>query len=133
YDPQAADETGIQTVVAPHLFPIHGIEARPDTLTLSSDPQALGREAMSEPGRHFGRMFGLPNKGMVNGGNDVEFHSFLLLGETIKAHSTLLEARIKQGRAGGAMLITTSLNSYFTTSNRLLMRERQSIIYRNFQ
>jgi tripartite-type tricarboxylate transporter receptor subunit TctC len=76
---------------------------------------------------------GLPNKGMVNGGNDVEFHSFLRLGETVKAHSILLEARLKQGREGGAMLITTSLNSYFTTSNRLLMRERQSIIYRNFQ
>lgn len=133
YDRQAAREAGAQTVPAPHLFPIHGIEARPDTQPLSTDPQALGREAMSEPGRNFGRMFGLPNKGMVNGGNDVEFHSFLQVGETVKAQSTLLEARLKHGREGGAMLITTSLNSYFTTTGRLLMRERQSIIYRNFQ
>lgn len=133
YDLLAAQRAGHRTVFAPHLFPIHGIEAVPDSLPLSGDHEALGREAMTEVGRNFGRTFGISNRGMVNGGNDVEFHSFLQVGETVRADSKLLEARLKQGRVGGSMLITTSLNSYFTTSGRLLMRERQSIIYRNFQ
>ncbi|NGM88667.1 hypothetical protein G5B35_15270 [Parapusillimonas sp. SGNA-6] len=133
YSPAAARRAGHDNVLAPHLFPIHGIEAPPDSLSLSEEPEALGREAMSEIGRNFGRMFGIPNSGMVNGGNDVEFHSFLQLGERVRADSTLLEARIKQGRVGGSMLIVTALNRYSTTSDRLLLRERQSIIYRNFQ
>lgn len=131
YDFSAAQLAGHEAVLAPHLFPIHGIEAAPDSLPLSDDPEALGREAMTEVGRNFGRTFGISNRGMVNGGNDVEFHSFLRVGETVRANSKLLEARLKQGRIGGSMLITTSLNTYYTTSNRLLMRERQSIIYRN--
>ncbi|MBB5214425.1 FAS1-like dehydratase domain-containing protein [Parapusillimonas granuli] len=132
YDQSAATEAGYRHVIAPHLFPIHGLETLPDSLPLSSELGALGREAVNEVGRNFGRHSGIPDHGMVNGGNDVEFFSFLEVGETVRAQSRLLEARVRRGRSSGNMLITTSLNTYSTTSGRLLLRERQSILYRDF-
>lgn len=119
-------------VVAPPLFPIHSLEAVPGALPLSSDLDALGREGVNEVGRNFSRRFGFPGGGMVNGGNEVEIHSLMRAGETSRASSTLVSARIKDSRANGKMLMTVSLNCYFTMTGRLLMKERQTIIYRNF-
>ena len=132
FDPRAASEAGLDAVVAPPLFPIHALEAEPDTLPLSLDEAAMGRESVNEIGRNFARRFGFPGNGMVNGGNEVELNSLLRVGETASASSRLLSARVKSGSRGGDMLFTTSLNTYRTTSGRLLMREKQLIIYRNF-
>src|SRR5690606_13290277 len=101
HDREKARRAGHADVIAPHLFPIHGLEAQPDMLPLSADTHALGREGVNEVGRNFGRMFGISEQGMVNGGNDVEFYSFLNVGETVRAESKLLEATLKLGRRGG--------------------------------
>jgi len=132
YDARAAAAAGLDAVVAPDLFPIHAIEPEPGTLPLSQAPIAMGREAVSEVGRNFARRFGFPGNGMVNGGNETEIHSPLRVGETACASSRLLSARVKTGTRGGDMLFTTGLNTYATTTGRLLMREKQLIIYRNF-
>ena len=92
----------------------------------------MGRESVNEAGRHFARRFGFPANGMVNGGNETEIHSLLRQGETARATSRLLSARIRAGARGGDMLIATSLNTYGTTTGRLLLREKQLIIYRHF-
>lgn len=132
FDSNAAAAAGLETLVAPDLFPIHAIEAEPGTLPLSQERSAIGREAVSEVGRNFARRFGFPANGMVNGGNETEIHSLLRLGETACAVSRLLSARVKPGARGGDMLFMTSLNTYRTTTGRLLMREKQLGIYRNF-
>ena len=132
YDPRAAAAAGLNAIVAPDLFPIHAIEPAPGLLPLSQEPIAMGREAVSEIGRNFARRFGFPGNGMVNGGNETEIHSLLRVGETAAASSRLVAARVKAGARGGDMLFTTCLNTYTTTTGRLLLRERQLIIYRNF-
>lgn len=132
FDQRAAVQAGLPGVVAPPLFPIHALEPEPGTLQLSNDESAMGREAVNEVGRNFARRFGFPGNGMVNGGNECEVHSLLQVGETATATSRLLSARVKAGARGGDMLFTTSLNTYRTTSGRVLLREKQLIIYRNF-
>lgn len=132
FDPRAALQVGLDAVVAPPLFPIHALEPAPGTLPLSTDEAAMGREAVNEVGRNFARRFDFPGSGMVNGGNECEVHSLLRVGETASATSRLLSARVKAGARGGDMLFTTCLNTYRTTSGRTLLREKQLIIYRNF-
>lgn len=132
FDPRAAAAAGLSAIVAPDLFPIHAIEAEPGTLPLSQEPIAMGREGVNESGRNFARRFGFPPNGGVNGGNEAEIHSALRLGETACASSRLLSARVKAGARGGDMLFATSLNTYATLGGRLLMREKQLMIYRNF-
>lgn len=132
YDRKAGESSAYGTVVASPLFPIHGLEALPGSLILLSDPSAMGREAVNEIGRNFSRRFGFPSSGMVNGGNDVEIFSLLKLGETLNASSELISAEIKEGKSG-KMLVTVTSNSYFTEANRVLLKERQTIIYRNFE
>lgn len=132
FDPRAATAAGLETLVAPDLFPIHAIEAEPGTLPFSRERIAMGRESVNEAGRNFARRFGFPANGMVNGGNETEIHSLLRLGETACAKSRLLSAKIEAGARGGDMLITASLNTYSTTTGRVLMREKQLIVYRHF-
>lgn len=121
------------TAVAPPLFPIHALQPEPGSLPLSLDPEALGREGVNEMGRNFGRRFGVPDKGLTNGGSDVEVFSLLGTGETVRATSTMLGVAVKPGASGIPMLLTTVLNDYSTTGGRRLMREKQTTIYRNFE
>ena len=119
-------------VLAPPLFPLHALQPMPGSLPLSERPEAMGREGVNEIGRNFGRLFGLPDHGAVNGGNDVEIHSLLAVGETVRAASRLVGASVKTGAKGGSMLLTTVLNTYRTTAGRLLLRERHTSIFRHF-
>ncbi|TCT01713.1 FAS1-like dehydratase domain-containing protein [Aquabacter spiritensis] len=130
FDPVAAAASIHGRVVAPPLFPLHALEARPDTLALSDDPTAIGREGVNEMGRNLGRRLGLPGAGMVNGGSDIEIHGRLYAGETVRGVGRLLAADLKSGRGAEPMLITKVLNDYFT-GDRLLVRELQTTIYRN--
>jgi acyl dehydratase len=118
---------------APPLFPIHALQQLPGTLPLSDRPEAMGREGVSEAGRDFGRRFGLPDHGAVNGGNDAEIHGVLAVGETVQASSRLIGASVKTGSQGTPMLLTTVLNTYRTTTGRLLLRERHTSIFRNYE
>ena len=133
YDDAAGRAGRHGTVVAPPLFPIHGLEAHPGQWPLSEDPEALGREGVNEIGRNLSRRFGLPSRGIVNGGGDVEVFSLLRVGETVCAASTLAGASVKRSAQGGAMLLTTALNTYRTRDGRLLLKERQTTVHRHFE
>jgi acyl dehydratase len=132
YDPAAGLASPHGEVVAPPLFPLHALESAPGTWPLSTDPEAMGREGVSEIGRNLARDHGFSNAGMVNGGSSFEIHDLARLGETISAQSVLMSVEHKQSRSG-PMLLTVALNSYATSSGRLLLREQQTTIYRNFQ
>jgi acyl dehydratase len=128
FDPQAASPWG--TVVAPPLFPLHGLEALPGSFPLSEEPRAQGREGVNEVGRDLGPLFGFEGSGM-NGGNQVQLHSLARLGERIRVRSTLVGARRRTGARGGEMVLFESLNRYTEAgSGRPLLTERQTSVFK---
>ncbi len=128
FDPQAASPWG--TVVAPPLFPLHGLEALPGTLPLSEDPRAQGREGVNEVGRDLAQQFGFPPAGGMNAGNRVQVHSLARAGERIRARSTLAGLRRRTGARGGDMVFFESLNEYSEAAGRPLLTERQTVVLR---
>jgi acyl dehydratase len=128
FDPAAAARGPYGVVVAPPLFPLHGIEAMPGTLPLSESPQAMGREGVCEVGRDPASLFGLTAAGGMNAGNKAQVHSLARVGERIGATSTLVGARLRQGRDGGRLLFVETLNRYAESGGRPLVTERQTIV-----
>lgn len=128
FDPVAAARGPYAEVVAPPLFPLHGIEAVPDTLPFSEAPGAMGRESVNEVGRDPSSMFGLATAGGMNAGNHAEVHSLVRAGERIGATSMLAGARCRQSREGGRMLFVETVNRYTETGGRPLVTERQTIL-----
>lgn len=128
FDPAAAARGPYGEVVAPPLFPLHGIEALPDTLPFSEAPGAMGRESVNEVGRDPASLFGLASAGGMNAGNHAEVHSLVRVGERVCATSTLVGARRRQSREGGQLLFVETLNRYSETGGRPLVTERQSIV-----
>lgn len=130
FDAQAGAASPWGSVVAPPLFPLHGIEALPGALPLSEDPRAQGREGVNEVGRDLARLFGLSPAGGMNAGNRVEIHSLARAGERIHADSTLVGARRRSGKHGGDMVFYETLNRYTVASGRPLVTERQTVVVR---
>jgi acyl dehydratase len=128
FDPDAASPWG--GVVAPPLFPLHGLEALPGSFPLSEAPDAQGREGVNEVGRDFAAQFGLRAAGGMNAGNRVQVHSLAGLGERIAARSMLASIRKRSGPRGGEMVFVESLNHYTTTEGRPLVTERQTMVVR---
>jgi acyl dehydratase len=130
YDSRAGAASAYGNVVGTPLFPIHALSQPPGARQLSLDPMALGREGTCEVGRNLPKLFGLSPQGLLNGGNSVQIHSLVMLGETVEASSYLTGARFRKGKRGGSMLIFETTNEYKSTSGRPLLTERQSIIQR---
>lgn len=129
FDEEAAETGPYGTVVAPPLFPIHAIAARPGARPLDVAPEAMGREGASEIGRDLATLFGFDPTGLLNGGNRISIHSLARAGETVKGRSHLSSVRRRRGRQGG-MLIFETQNAYETVEGRPLLTERVSVIYR---
>jgi acyl dehydratase len=129
FDPAAPSPWG--GVVAPPLFPLHGLEALPGTFPLSEASDAQGREGVNEVGRDLAQQFGLAASGGMNAGNRVQIHSLARLGESIRANSTLVGARRRTGSRGGDMLFLETLNHYTESGGRPLLTERQMVVFRS--
>ncbi len=130
YDPAHAAATRYGVVVAPALFPLHGLDFRPLAYPLSEDPRASGREGVAELPRDLASRFGLEPTGSLNGGSRIEVHSWLRAGERLAARSRLVGVKHTTGRAGGTMLIFDTLNEFRETEGRPLLTERHASIYR---
>ena len=130
YDPVHAAQTPYGVVVAPALFPLHGLDLPPGTSPLSADPMASGREGVVELPRDLAARFGITPAGSLNGGSQIEVHSLLRIGERIAAQSKLVGVKLRTGRKGGAMLIFDTLNEFSEAGGRPLLAERHSSIYR---
>lgn len=128
YDPDAPSPWG--GVVAPPLFPLHGLEALPGTHALGQAPDAQGREGVNEVGRDLGPQFGFSAAGGMNAGNRVQIHSLARVGERICARSTLVGARRRTGSRGGDMIFFETLNDYSEAGGRPLLTERQTVVLR---
>jgi len=62
-------------IVAPPLFPLHGLEALPETFPLDEAVDAQGREGVNEVGRDLAPRVGFSAAGGMNAGNRVQVHS----------------------------------------------------------
>lgn len=130
YDPASAERGPYQAVVAPPLFPLHGLDFPPGTFPLSADPLASGREGVAELPRDLASRFGITPSGSLNGGSKIEVHSLLRVGERVVAESRLVGVKHRTGRAGGSMLIFDTLNRFREAGGRPLLTERHASIYR---
>jgi acyl dehydratase len=128
FDPQAPSPWG--GVVAPALFPLHGLEALPGTYPLAEAPDAQGREGVNEVGRDLGPRFGFSPAGGMNAGNRVQVHSLARAGERIGVRSVLVGARRRTGSRGGDMVFFETLNHYSEAAGRPLLTERQTVVIR---
>lgn len=117
-------------VVAPPLFPLHGLEALPGAFPLGEAADAQGREGVNEVGRDLAQQFGFHPGGGMNAGNRVEVHSLLRVGERVCVRSILASARRRVGARGGEMLFFETLNRYSEAGGRPLLTERQSVVFR---
>ncbi|MSP67652.1 MAG: hypothetical protein EXQ96_06070 [Alphaproteobacteria bacterium] len=131
WDPAVGRLSPYGRVVAPPLYPLHGLESPPGTRQLSQDPDALGREGVNDVGRPDGSQFGIDPSGILNGGCRVEVQSLLRAGETLSAESTVASAAYRaETPAGGPGLYLDTLNRYWESGGRPLLTERQTMIYR---
>jgi acyl dehydratase len=131
FDPAVASPWG--GVVAPPLFPLHGLEALPGTLPLDEATGAQGREGVNEVGRDLAPRFGFGAAGGMNAGNRVQIHSLARPGERIAVTSILAGARRRSGPRGGDMVFFESLNEYTESGGRPLLTERQTVVVRLLQ
>lgn len=130
FDPEAGAASPWGAVVAPPLFPLHGLEATPGALPLSEDLRAQGREGVNEVGRDLALMFGIDPAGGMNARNRVRIHSLARVGDRIRADSTLVGARRRIGKRGGDMVFFETLNRYTESGGRPLVTERQTVVVR---
>lgn len=128
FDPTAPNPWG--SLVAPPLFPLHGLEEPPGTYPLGEAPDAQGREGVNEVGRDLGPQFGFSAAGGMNAGNRVQVHSLARVGERICVRSTLVGARRRTGARGGDMILFETLNHYSEAGGRPLLTERQTVVLR---
>ncbi|NML43382.1 hypothetical protein HHL11_06435 [Ramlibacter sp. G-1-2-2] len=128
FDPAAPSPWG--GVVAPPLFPLHGLEALPGSYPLGEDAMAQGREGVNEVGRDLAPRFGLSAAGGMNAGNRVQVHSLARPGERICVRSVLAGAHKRSGPRGGEMVFFESLNAYTEAGGRPLLTERQAVVVR---
>jgi acyl dehydratase len=128
FDPATPSPWG--GVVAPPLFPMHGLEALPGSFALSEDARAQGREGVNEVGRDPATRFGLAAAGGMNAGNRVQVHSLVRVGERIRARSKLVGAHRRSGPRGGDMVFFETLNEYHEVGGRPLLTERQAVVVR---
>ena len=130
YDADAAAVGPYGNVVAPPLYPLHGLDFLPGTNPLGVDPHASGREGVAELPRDLAARFGIAPSGSLNGGSKIEVHSLLKVGERLTASSQLVGAKHRIGRAGGAMLVFETFNRFCEVGGRPVLSERHASIYR---
>lgn len=130
YDPVAAASGPYGIVVAPPLFPLHGLDFLPGTYPLDRDAAASGREGVAELPHNLAARFGIAPAGSLNGGSKIEVHSLLPVGGRIIAESKLVGVKHRTGRTGGAMLLFETLNTFREAAGRPLLTERHTSIYR---
>ena len=130
FDAGAAASSVYGAVVAPPLFPLHGLELYPGTCPLSEEAEASGREGVAELPRNLAARFGIKPAGSINGGSSIEVHSLLRVGERVAASSTLAGAKLRRGKTGDAMLIFYTINRFREVRGRPLLTQRHASIYR---
>jgi hypothetical protein len=132
FDAALAATSRFGTIVAPPLYPVHAFRRAPDAPdpleSVQRDPDADGTAGND------GVFFGLapiesPFKRLLNGGNEIEFHRCLAIGERCVAQARYSDVQLKQGKSG-VMLLVVIETEFRTEADELLLVNRQTLIWR---
>ena len=132
FDTGAAKAGVTGAVAAPPLYPVHAFRrtaGTPDPLdSVAADPNADGTAGND------GVSFGLPPipspyKRLLNGGNEIEFHRCLRLGERAVARARYADVRERRGKSGPMLLVVIE-TEFSTELGELLLVNRQTLIWR---
>lgn len=132
HDASHAASTAFGTLVAPPLYPVHAFRTAagaPDPLvSVQQDPDADGTWGND------GVFFGLepiesPFKRLLNGGNEIEFHRCLAVGEYCVAQARYANVVLKEGKSGQMLLVDVE-TEFRTDAGELLLVNRQTLIWR---
>jgi acyl dehydratase len=130
WDDEEARRRGYPGVVAPPLFPLYAFRFPP----YSQDALAAAALDDNFHGAAFLPRFGLPDipvpqKGLLNGGNDIEFFRYACIGDRLSAESELLDIYEKTGSSGQMVFVEMSM--VFSNQNgEVLLRNKQIEIRR---
>ncbi|WP_170407156.1 FAS1-like dehydratase domain-containing protein [Ruegeria arenilitoris] len=62
-------------------------------------------------------------------GGAIEFHDCIHIGDKVERHSVVLDVQLKHGRTGALCFVT--VNHEFSIAGRVVLSERQDIVYRD--
>jgi acyl dehydratase len=130
FDDEAAHDRGLPGVVAPPLFPLYAFRFPP------THEDALARAAVQTDfhGGAFLPRLGLPDipvpqKGLLNGGNDIEFLRHAAVGDRLTAECELTDIYEKSGRSGHLVFIEMDM-TFRNQDGDVLLRNKQIEIRR---
>ncbi len=119
-------------IEAPPLYPVHAMRSAAGALdpleSVARDPDADGTGDLAST------LHGLPPvhgvfKRLLNGGNEIEFHRCLRIGERVVATPRYSSIELKHGRSGDMLLVV--IETQFTIElGELLLTNRQTAIWR---
>ena len=130
YDDAAAKARGLPGVVAPPLFPLYAFRFPP----VNEDALAGAADADDFHGGAFLPRLGLPDipvpqKGLLNGGNDIEFFRYARIGDRLTAQCELVDIYEKTGRSG--LMVFVEMAMTFTNQDGdVLLHNKQIEIRR---
>lgn len=116
-DPEAARQAGHRDVVAPPTF------------VCETNQYADGRP---DDDGYVGHAWDIPvpeETRLVRGGHEYEFHAPVYPDAVVTATWTVEDVEEKTSRAGGALLLVTSLAEFHDQHGQLLARNRETLIY----
>ena len=130
YDDEAARARGLPGVVAPPLFPLYAFRFPP------VNDDALAGAAASDDfhGGAFLPRLGLPDipvpqKGLLNGGNDIEFFRYARIGDRLTAQCELVDIYEKTGRSGVMVFVEMAM-TFTNQDGDVLLHNKQIEIRR---
>ena len=130
WDDDAAKKRGFSGVVAPPLFPLYAFRFPP------YHEDALAQAAVEDDfhGGSFLPRFGLPDipvpqKGLLNGGNDIEFHGYARIGDRLSADCELIDIYQKLGSTGTLVFVEMFM-TFRNQDGQILLHNRQVEIRR---
>ena len=121
YDDVAARRRGFPCVVAPPLFPLYAFRFPPD----AHDALAEAAEQAEFHGGAFLPRLGLPDipvpqTGLLNGGNEIEFYRYARVGDRLTAECELTDIYEKRGRSGDLVFVEMAMTFLDQDENVLL-------------
>lgn len=132
FDEEYAKSTFFGNIVATPLYPVHAFRTPADGSdrlnALQTDPDLDGTDSMSGAYSSLPKIES-PFKRLLNGGNEITFYRALEIGEVCVSTPKYKNVELKNGKSGPMLLVTIE-TEYKTQSDKLLLINTQTLIWR---
>jgi hypothetical protein len=132
FDDAHAAGTRYGKVIATPLYPVHAFRSpggSADRLNaVQANPDHDGTDSSDGAYASLPKI-DMPFKRLLNGGNEIEFHRCLALGEVAVATPRYANLQLKKGKSGSMLLVTIE-TEYRTREGELLLVNLQTLIWR---